>query len=102
MGSVFIELYSPRFHMVMIARIGHWSWGASGRETLALPPHGIGRRAMAPSSSGNNPVRFTIVPQQDGTFGVEASDGSSSELLTSFNTLAEAEAWIAQVMGSAH
>jgi len=46
-------------------------------------------------------VRFTIVPQEDGTFGVQASDGESTEFLTSFNTLAQAEAWIAKVEGSA-
>jgi len=56
---------------------------------------------MAPSGFGNIGVRFTIIPQEDGTFGVEASDSQSTEFLTSFNTRAEAEAWIAKVTGSA-
>ena len=57
---------------------------------------------MAPSGSRNNPVQFTIVRQEDDTFGVEASDSESSEFLASFSTLAEAEAWIAKLKGSTH
>jgi hypothetical protein len=41
-----------------------------------------------------NPVVFTIVPQADGTYAVEASDGGLSEFLISFRTRPEAEAWI--------
>jgi hypothetical protein len=44
-------------------------------------------------------VVFTIVPQADGTFGVEASDGDTAEFLTSFANRVEAEAWIAKVQG---
>jgi len=40
------------------------------------------------------PVVFTIVPQADGTYAVEASDGGPSEFLISFRTRTEAEAWL--------
>jgi hypothetical protein len=54
---------------------------------------------MASSGPGDNPVVFVIVRQADGTFGVEASDGDVSSFLTSFDTLLEAEAWIATAEG---
>ena len=44
-----------------------------------------------------NPVVFTVVPQADGTFDVEASDGGPSSFLISFQTRAEAEAWITKL-----
>jgi hypothetical protein len=49
---------------------------------------------------GEIQVMFAIVPQEDGTYGVEASDGELSEFLCSFETLGEAEAWIARLKGS--
>ena len=55
---------------------------------------------VAPSNPRDNPVRFTIVPQDDGTFWVEASDGELSDVLVSFGTLIEAEAWLARLKGS--
>ena len=65
--------------------------GSQGRAGSAL------ERTVAPSNGRDNPVRITIVPQEDGTFGIEASDGESSEYLGSFDTLAEAEGWIAKL-----
>ena len=46
-----------------------------------------------------NPVVFTVVPQADGTYAVEASDGGPSEFLISFRTRTEAEAWIQKLKG---
>jgi hypothetical protein len=56
-----------------------------------------------------NPVIFAVVPQEDGTYDVEAPDGGapsfwlSSEawprVLISFRTEAEAEAWITKLKG---
>ena len=46
-----------------------------------------------------NPVFFAVVPLADGTYAVEASDGGSRDLLISFQTAAEAEAWIARLKG---
>ena len=57
-------------------------------------------RTVAPSDTRDDPVRITIVPQEDGTFGIEASDAESSEYLGSFDTLAEAEGWIAKLRSS--
>jgi hypothetical protein len=57
-------------------------------------------RTVAPPNGRDDPVRITIVPQKDGTFGLEASDGESSEYLGSFDTLAEAESWIAKLRSS--
>ena len=51
------------------------------------------------SGPAGNPVVFAIVPQADGTFGVEASDGEISEFLCSFASHAEAEAWVAKLKG---
>jgi len=46
-----------------------------------------------------NPVVFTIIPQVDGTYDVEASDGGASSFLVSFRTRVEAEAWITNLKG---
>ena len=53
---------------------------------------------MAPKDPRKiNPVVFTVVPQADGTYDVEASDGGPSSFLISFRTRAEAEAWITKL-----
>ena len=49
-----------------------------------------------------NRVNFAVVPREDGTYDVEASDGGPPELLISFWTKAEAEAWIAKLKGRIH
>ena len=87
-------------YIAVIARIGLVLRRERQRDSCA-PASWHREAAVAPSGFGNIPVRFTIVPQEDGTFGVQASDGQSTEFLTSFNTLAQAEAWIAKVEGSA-
>ena len=56
-----------------------------------------------------NPVIFTVVPQADGTYNVDASDGAPNfwmaseawpRILISFRTEAEAKAWITKLKGS--
>ena len=51
------------------------------------------------SMSRGNWVVLTIVPQADGTYDVEASDGGPSDFLISFRTRTEAEAWIQKLKG---
>ena len=57
-----------------------------------------------------NPVIFAVVPQEDGTYDVEAPDGGAPtfwlaseawpRIFISFRTEAEAEAWITKLKGS--
>jgi hypothetical protein len=56
--------------------------------------------AVAPSLRLEiNPVVFMIVPQADGLYDIEASDGGASSFLVSFRTRVEAEAWITKLKG---
>ena len=85
-------------HMENIARIGLVLGRERQRDTTRSR---LMAREVLVASSGprDNPVVFVIVRQADGTFGVEASDGDVSSFLTSFDTLLEAEAWIATAGG---
>jgi hypothetical protein len=68
---------------------------------LKAPPRAAPRqtRDKVAAFAGVNPVVFTIVPQADGLYDVEASDGGPSSFLVSFRTRGEAEAWIRKLKG---
>ena len=82
--------------MADIARIGL----VLGRERLrdtACSRLAAREAAVAPKLQLINPVVFTVVPQGNGTYDVEASDGGPSSFLVSFPTRVEAEAWITKL-----
>jgi hypothetical protein len=91
--------YLSRPYIVHIARIG-LVLGRERQRDIARSRLTAREVAVAPSLRLEiNPVVFTIVPQADGLYDVEASDGGASGFLVNFRTRVEAEAWITKLKG---